>query len=90
MNGRGPHDVYCAIRSLYLDGADYATIFLEAFGDWNEPTMTNHVILRGLAKGKHTLAIKLNPENKGFDNNMSFNGSNENDWEIRKLTIAAL
>lgn len=90
VNGRGPHDVYCTVRSLYLDGADYATIFLEAFGDWNQPTMTNHVILKGLDKGKHVLEIKLNPENKGFDNNMSFNGSNENDWEIRKLTVAAL
>lgn len=89
VNGRGPHEIYCAIRSLWLDGADYATIILEAYGDWNEETLTNHVVLRQLKKGKHTLSIRLNPENMGFDNNMSYNKSNENDLEFRKLTVAA-
>ena len=89
-NGRGPHDVYCTIRSLFLDQKDFATIFLEAYGDWNEVTLTNHVILRDLKKGRHILTVKLNPEGKGYDNNMSFNTRNLNDWEIRRLVVTEL
>ncbi len=89
-NGHGPHDVYCTIRSLFLDGADTATVFLEAYGDWNVWTSSNHVILRDLKAGKHTVSIRFNPEDKGFDNNMSFNRDNLNDWNIDYMTVSAL
>ncbi|MCQ2157625.1 MAG: carbohydrate-binding protein [Bacteroidales bacterium] len=86
-NGRGPHDTYCAIRSLFVDGQDTATIILEAFGDWNEKTLTNHVLLKNLSKGAHTLTLKLNPEARGYDNNMSFNKANMNDLFIESINI---
>ena len=89
-NGLGPHDVYCTIRSLFLDGKDQATVFLEAYGDWNEVTLTNHIVLKDLKAGRHVLTVRLNPEGKGYDNNMSFNGRNLNDWEIRRLVVAEL
>ena len=89
-NGHGPHDVYCTIRSLFLDGADTATVFLEAYGDWNVWTSSNHVILHDLKAGKHTVSIRFNPEDKGFDNNMSFNKDNLNDWNIDYMTVSAL
>lgn len=89
-NGHGPHDVYCTIRSLFVDGADTATVFLEAYGDWNVWTSSNHVILKGLKAGKHTAAVRFNPENKGFDNNMSWNKANLNDWNIDYMTVSAL
>mgnify|MGYP003212844704 FL=1 len=75
---------------MFLDQKDFATIFLEAYGDWNEVTLTNHVILRDLKKGRHILTVKLNPEGKGYDNNMSFNTRNLNDWEIRRLVVTEL
>lgn len=89
-NGHGPHDTYCTIRSLYLDGEDYASLILEAYGDWNVWTSTNHVILKDMKKGEHQISIRFNPENKGFDNNMSFNDDNLNDWHIDKMTVSAL
>lgn len=89
-NGRGPHDVYCAVRSMLLDGADKATVILEAYGDWNERTLSNHILLKGLAAGEHTVTICLNPEEKGYDNNMSFNRENWNDWIVDQMTVASL
>ena len=89
-NGRGPHQIYCAIRSLFLDGTDIDTIILEAFGDWNMQTLTNHVMLKDLKAGKHTLEIKLNPEEKGYDNNMSYNKENQNDLVVDYLTVVGL
>lgn len=89
-NGHGPHDVYCTIRSLSLDGVDIATLILEAFGDWDESTNTNHIILKGLEAGEHTLTVRLNPEGQGYDNNMSLGRDNLNDWIVGALTIAKL
>lgn len=89
-NGHGPHNTFCTIRSLFLDGKDCGTIILEAYGDWEEWTDSNHVVLHNLSAGKHTLSLKINPEQKGFDNNMSFNKENLNDWLIDYLTIVRL
>lgn len=89
-NGHGPHATYCTVRSVYLDGEDYASLILEAYGDWNVWTSTNHMILKGMKQGKHQISIRFNPEDKGFDNNMSFNEDNLNDWHIDKMTISAL
>lgn len=89
-NGRGPHDTYCTIRSLYVDDADTATIILEAYGKWDMWTSSNHVILEDMKAGKHTVTVRFNPEGKGYDNNMSFNLANENDWLIDCLVISKL
>lgn len=71
-NGRGPHDVYCYIRSVLVDEKDAGTFILESSGNWNHWTQSNQLILRGLSKGKHTIRLAFNPEGKGYDNNMSF------------------
>lgn len=89
-NGRGPHSTFCTIRSLFLDGKDVATIILEAYGDWNEETLSNHVVLRNLGKGTHKVSVRFNPENSGYDNNMSFNRENWNDWIVETLNVAKL
>lgn len=89
-NGRGPDNTYCAIRSLFVDGKDVATVILEAYGDWNQATRSNHVILNNLAKGSHEITVRFNPEGSGFDNNMSFNKENWNDMIVETLTVARL
>ena len=89
-NGRGPHAIYCAVRSLYLDGEDTGTVFLEAYGDWNMKTRTNHVLLRNIKAGRHTITVKLNPEGQGYDNNMSYNKENWNDMVVDALYVAGL
>lgn len=71
-NGRGPHNVYCYIRSVELDGNDIGTFILEASGNWNQWTYSNQLRIPRLSKGKHRIRIVLNPEKKGYDNNMSF------------------
>ena len=89
-NGNGPHDVYCAIRSVFLDGEDAATAILTAEGDWSLITSSNHLIFKGLTAGKHTLTFRFNPEKKGFDDNMSHGKANRNDWFVRNTTIAKI
>jgi len=89
-NGRGPHDVYCAIRSIFLDGKDIATLLLEAYGDWDEVTLSNHILLKGLSLGDHVITVRLNPENRGFDNNMSFNRENWNDWFAGTFNVVSM
>jgi hypothetical protein len=71
-NGRGPHDVYCYIRSVELDGKDIGTFILESSGNWNQWTYSNQLRLPDLSKGKHRVRILFNPEKKGYDNNMSY------------------
>lgn len=71
-NGRGPHDTYCYIRSVELDGKDAGTFILDASGNWNQWTYSNQLYFPHLAKGKHRVRILFNPEKKGYDNNMSF------------------
>lgn len=89
-NGHGPHGTFCAIRSLIVDGKDTGTIFIEAPGKWDEWIHSNHIILRSLEAGKHIVSLLINPENRGFDNNMSFNKQNANDCLIDYLTVAAI
>lgn len=89
-NGRGPHDVYCAVRSVFVDGKDISTAILSAEGDWSMYTLSNHMVLRGLTSGKHQVSIRLNPEGMGYDNNMSFNRDNHNDWIVRQMNIAKI
>ena len=48
------------------------------------------LILHDLKAGNHTVSIRFNPEDKGFDNNMSFNRDNLNDWNIDYMTVSAL
>ncbi|RYG43724.1 MAG: carbohydrate-binding protein, partial [Chitinophagaceae bacterium] len=71
-NGRGPHDVYCYIRSVELDGKDIGTFILESSGNWNQWTYSNQLRIPNLSKGKHRIQIVFNPEKKGYDNNMSY------------------
>ncbi len=89
-NGRGPHEVYCAVRSVFIDGKDAATAILTAEGDWDLVTLSNHITLRGLSAGKHTLTVKFNPEGKGYDDNMSHGKADQNDWIARRLLIAKI
>src|SRR5690606_2796126 len=74
-NGRGRHGTYAAIRSVFIDGNDAGTFILEATGDWQQWVKSNYVIVE-LGEGSHTIQILLNPENRGWDNNMSFNKEN--------------
>lgn len=90
MNGRGPDNTFCAVRSMFLDGKDTATIIFEAYGDWNVETSSNHVIVRNLSAGKHVIDIRYNPEDRGYDNNMSFNKENFNDCVFRSLTVSSV
>lgn len=89
-NGRGPHDVYCFIRSVFIDDVDTGTFILESSGNWNLWTNSNYLILKNVAAGKHTLKLRLNPENKGYDNNMSHEKGNANDGYIDYLKVIKL
>ena len=91
-NGCGPHDVYCTIRSIYLDGKDITTAILTAEGDWTLITKSNHLFFQGLLEGKHVLTIGFNPEGMGYDDNMSRGSGkkNENDWYVKQLNVASL
>lgn len=71
-NGHGPHDVFCYIRSVFLDGQDSGTFILESSGNWNSRTRSNQLLFRNLAAGRHKLELRFDPEHKGYDNNMSF------------------
>ena len=61
-----------------------------AEGDWDLVTLSNHITLRGLSAGKHTLTVKFNPEGKGYDDNMSHGKADQNDWIARRLLIAKI
>ncbi|WEK34543.1 MAG: hypothetical protein P0Y53_18815 [Candidatus Pseudobacter hemicellulosilyticus] len=89
-NGRGPHDVYCYIRSAFMDGKDIGSFILEASGSWNTWTRSNLLIIQDLPAGAHTLELRLNPEQKGFDNNMSFTRNYNNDAYIDRLEVIRL
>jgi hypothetical protein len=86
-NGHGPDNTYCAIRSVFVDKKDAGTFILEASGDWNKWLDSNYLFLNYLQEGKHTIAICFNPEEKGFDNNMSRNKENANDANIDYLEL---
>ncbi|GAO43367.1 carbohydrate-binding protein [Flavihumibacter petaseus] len=91
-NGNGPHDVYCYIRSVLVDGKDIGTFILESSGNWSQWTRSNQLTLPHLTKGKHELRLVLNPEQKGYDNNMSFakGAGYKNEAYIDCLEIIAL
>jgi hypothetical protein len=86
-NGHGPHDVYCFIRSVFFDGKDAGTFILESSGNWETWTNSNQLLLKNVTKGRHTVQLKLNPEQKGFDNNMSFSRKYLNDAFIDCLNV---
>ena len=89
-NGVAYHRTFCAIRSVFVDDADVGTFLLEATGRWNEWTESNCLTIENMTAGKHRISLKLNPENKGFDNNMSFNKENANDCYIDYLKVIKL
>ncbi|MCC8144188.1 MAG: carbohydrate-binding protein [Tannerellaceae bacterium] len=70
-NGVALHDVYCYIRSVFVDGKDAGTFILESSGNWSNWTNSNHLIIRNMKAGKHILSLQYDPENKGYDFNMS-------------------
>ncbi|GHV10852.1 hypothetical protein FACS1894162_5710 [Bacteroidia bacterium] len=86
-NGNGPHGTYCAIRSVFVDGKDVGTFIVEANGDWTKWTNSNYLVVDNLKEGKHRIELKLNPENKGFDDNMSRNKEKVNDCKIDYLEL---
>ena len=85
-NGHGPDGTYCAIRSVFIDGQDAGTFILEATGDWNL-WLNSDYIIKDLKAGKHTVSLKFNPENKGYDFNMSHGKENANDCNIDYLKL---
>jgi VCBS repeat-containing protein len=86
-NGHGPHGTSCAIRSAIVDGKDVGTFILEANGNWDLWTESNHILLPKLKSGEHLVQILFNPENKGFDNNMSFDTENKNDLNLDYINV---
>lgn len=89
-NGYGPDGVYCAVRSVFVDGKDMGTFILEASGNWKKWMESNHLFLKSLPAGKHTVTLALNPESKGFDSNMSHGKANINDCYIDYLKVVRL
>lgn len=89
-NGHGPHGTYVAIRSVFVDGKDAGTFILQANGNWSEWMQSNTLILKNLNAGEHIVEIKFNPENKGWDNNMSHGKEDENDCAIDYLKVMRL
>ncbi len=88
-NGHGPHGTYCAIRSVFIDGEDAGTFILETSGDWTKWLNSNY-ILKKLKAGKHTVTLKFNPENKGYDFNMSHGREDANDCNLDYLKVIRL
>lgn len=89
-NGVKLHDVYCFIRSVFVDGIDVGTFILESSGNWNQWTTSNYLFIKELKTGKHTVKLMLNPERKGYDNNMSFDKKNENDAYLDYLKVVKM
>lgn len=89
-NGVKLHDVYCFIRSAFVDGVDAGTFILESSGDWNHWTTSNYLIIKDMKQGKHTLKLLLNPEKMGYDNNMSFDKKNQNDAYLDYLKVVKM
>lgn len=85
-NGHGPDGTYCAIRSVYIDDQDAGSFILEAIGDWNKWLNSNYVV-RALKAGRHTVSLKFNPEDRGFDFNMSHGRENANDYNLDYLKV---
>ena len=86
-NGHGPHQTFCYIRSVFVDGKDAGTFILEASGSWNKWMGSNYIFVDSLSEGQHTISLCLNPENQGWDSNMSRNKENANDANIDYLEL---
>lgn len=89
-NGHGPHGTWCAIRSVAVDGNDTGTFLFEATGNWGEWIDSNYIVVRGLKAGRHSVALSINPEGKGYDYNMSHGKENANDCHIDCLKLIRL
>lgn len=89
-NGRGPHDVYCFIRSVVVDDVDTGTFILESSGHWDTWTTSNYLFLNKIPAGKHTVKLRFNPENNGFDSNMSHGKADRNDAYLDYLKVIKL
>lgn len=85
-NGHGPDGTYCAIRSVFIDDFDAGTFILEATGDWNNWLNSNY-LLKSLKAGRHTVGLRINPEGKGFDSNMSHGREDANDCNLDYMEI---
>lgn len=89
-NGHGPDGTYCAIRSVFVDGKDTGTFILEATGDWTTWMNSNYIGLRGMKAGTHTVKLSYDPDNNGYDFNMSHGKENANDCHIDHLEVIKL
>ncbi len=85
-NGHGPDGIYCTIRSVFIDNVDAGTFILEATGDWNKWMRSNY-LWKNMKAGCHTVSLRLNPENKGFDSNMSHGREDANDCNLDYLEV---
>lgn len=85
-NGHGPDGTYCAIRSVFIDDVDAGTFILEATGDWNKWLNSNY-LMKNLKAGRHTVSLRMNPESKGFDSNMSHGREDANDCNLDYLEV---
>ena len=85
-NGHGPDGTYCTIRSVFIDNVDAGTFILEATGDWNKWMRSNY-LWKNMKAGRHTVSLRLNPEGKGFDSNMSHGREDANDCNLDYLEV---
>ncbi len=89
-NGVALHNVYCYIRSVFVDGNDTGTFILESSGNWNNWTTSNYLILKDMTAGKHTVKLLWNPEGKGYDFNMSHGKKDRNEAHVDYLKVIKL
>ena len=89
-NGVATHNVYCYIRSVFVDDKDVGTFILESSGNWSNWTTSNYLILKNMSSGKHTIKLRWNPEEKGYDFNMSHGKKDRNEAYIDYLKVIKL
>lgn len=86
-NGVAEHDVYCYIRSVFVDDVDTGTFILESSGSWSNWTTSNYIMLKDLSAGKHSVKLRWNPEGKGYDYNMSHGKKDRNEAYLDYLKV---
>jgi len=89
-NGVATHDVYCYIRSVFVDDKDTGTFILESSGKWDNWTTSNYIMLKNISAGKHVVKLMWNPEGKGYDFNMSHGKKDRNDAYLDYLKLFRL
>lgn len=89
-NGVATHNVYCYIRSVFVDDKDTGTFILESSGNWSNTTTSNYLLLKNMVAGKHTVKLRWNPENKGYDFNMSHGKKDRNEAYVDYLKVIKL